>query len=184
MSHDSTDWLALSRQALLHQVTHGDAVHSLSLLRRHAMATGRSVSISWLANAERVWIDDVAPPPSGALGAVWAGAPAQRADGSWCLPLDHLSTRVGLICLTAADGDVLKNFEPLCEAAAALAAACSRPHAARDDATLLRTALRGAGTVVWEWHPGTDELSDIDEGFAMLGYAPDTLRRRRPAGTG
>jgi PAS domain S-box-containing protein len=169
-----TDWLALSRQALLHQVTHGDAAHSLSLLRRHLMATGRSVGISWLAGGERMWIDGLAPPPNAALGAVWSGAPAQRADGCWCLPLDHLSARVGLICLTATDGDALTDFEPLCEAAAALAAACGRAlRPSSDDAALLRTALRGAGTYVWEWHPGTDELSDIDEGFEMLGYAPD-----------
>ncbi len=170
-----TDWLALSRQALLHQVTHGDAVHSLSLLRRHLMETGRSVSISWLADGERRWVDELAPPPNPALGAVAAGAPAQSADGCWCLPLDHLSARVGLLCMTAADGDVLTDFEPLCEAAAALAAACGRPRAraSGDDSALLRMALRGAGTYVWEWHPGTDELADIDEGFEMLGYAAD-----------
>ena len=174
MSGDSAHWMSLSRQALLQQVTHGNAVHSLSLLRRHLMETGRSVSISWFADGERLWIDNHCPPPSAALGAVWGGGPAQRADGRWCLPLDHLSARVGLMCLTAIDSDVLADFEPLCEAAAALAAACARlPRQASDDGLLLRTALRGAGTYVWEWHPGTDELSDIDEGFEMLGYAPD-----------
>jgi PAS domain S-box-containing protein len=174
MKRDSRHWLALSRQVLLHQVTHGDAAHSLSLLRRHLMETGRSVSISWLADGERMWIDNMAPPPSAALGAVWAGAPAQRADGCWCLPLDHLSARVGVLFLTAADDDTLTALEPLCEAAAALAAACARPQRLpSEDAPLLRTALRGAGTYVWEWHPGSDELSDIDEGFEMLGYSAD-----------
>jgi PAS domain S-box-containing protein len=79
-----------------------------------------------------------------------------------------------VLCLAAIDGDTPASFEPLCEAASALATACARPRGmAGEDGPLLRTALRGAGTFVWEWHPGTDELSDIDEGFEMLGYPPD-----------
>jgi PAS domain S-box-containing protein len=170
----TTNWLALSRQALLHQVTHGNAAHSLSLLRRHLADARRHASIGWLAEGQQRWVDNTEPQPSAALFAVWAGAPAQRADGCWWLPLDHLSTRVGVLCVSAADDDILTAFEPLCEAAAALAAACAQPRQpTSDDGPLLRTALRGAGTFVWEWHPGTDELSDIDEGFEMLGYAPD-----------
>ncbi len=176
MSRDRTDWVALSRQALLHQVTHGDAEHALALLRRHVRASGRSICcIGWLAtDGERRWIDNAAPPLSAALFAVCAGADAQNADGCWCLPLDHLHARVGVLCLAAADGDTPADFETLCEVAAALAAACARsPRPPADNSALLRTALRGAGTYVWEWHPGTDELSDIDEGFEMLGYASD-----------
>ena len=37
---------------------------------------------------------------------------------------------------------------------------------------LLRAALRGAGTFVWEWDIPSDRLGDIDEGFEQLGYAP------------
>jgi PAS domain S-box-containing protein len=174
MSHDSTDLLALSQQALLHQVRYGDAVQALSLLRRHLTAAGRAARIGWLADGERRWIDNAAPSPHPALFAVWAGAPAQCSDGCWWLPLDHLSERVGVLCLATADGDSLPAFEPLCEAAAALAAAGARPPlSASDHSLLLRSALRGAGTFVWEWHPDTDELSDIDEGFEMLGYPPD-----------
>jgi PAS domain S-box-containing protein len=174
MTRDRTDWVALSRQALLHHATHGDAAHALSLLRRHLAAAGRSACIGWLAQGERQWIDNASPPVSSpALFAVWAGAPAQCADGCWWLPLDHLSTRVGVLCVGAADADTPAAFEPLCEAAAALAASSTRAQRqSTDDGPLLRMALRGAGTFVWEWHPGTDELSDIDEGFEMLGYAP------------
>jgi PAS domain S-box-containing protein len=174
MSRDSSFWISLSRQALLHQVMHGDAARALALLRRHLRAGGRSASIGWLADGERRWIDNAAPAPSAALFAVWAGAAAQSADGCWWLPLDHLQARVGVLCLAAADGDTLTDFEALCEAAAALAAVCVQPpRPPGDNGSLLRTALRGAGTFVWEWHPGTDEFSDIDEGFEMLGYAPD-----------
>ena len=174
MSRDGTDWLALSRQALLHQVTHGDAAHALSLLRRHLAKERHHASIGWLADGQPLWIDDVVPQPNAALVALWEGAPVQSADGCWWLPLDHLSARVGVLCLTAADDDTLPAIEPLCEAAAALAAVCAWPQRlSNDDGPLLRTALRGAGTFVWEWHPGTDELADIDEGFEMLGYPRD-----------
>jgi PAS domain S-box-containing protein len=175
MSRDRADWVALSRQVLLHHVTHGDAAHALALLRRHVTGSGRGLCcIGWLAGDERRWIDNAAPPPTAALFAVCAGAAAQSADGCWWLPLDHLHTRVGVLCVTQTDGDALADFEALCEAAAALAAACARPpRPPGDDGVMLRTALRGAGTYVWEWHPGTDELSDIDEGFEMLGYASD-----------
>ncbi len=171
MSRSSTDWLALSRQVLLHQVTGNDAAQSLLLLRRHLAAAGRRAHIGWLADGQRQWIDNAAPESSAALFAVWAGAPAQCSDGAWWLPLDHLSARVGLLCLSAADGDTLAAFEPLCEAASVLAATCAQPQSlARDDGPLLRAALRGAGTFVWQWHPDSDELADIDEGFEMLGY--------------
>jgi PAS domain S-box-containing protein len=174
MSGDRARWVALSRQVLLHHATHGDAAHALALLRRHLQASGRSAHIGWQGEGQRRWIDDAAPEANAALFAVWAGAAAQRADGRWWLPLDHLASRVGVLCLAADDDDTLALLEPLCEAAAALAAACTRPpRPSADDGALLRTALRGAGTYVWEWHPGTDELSDIDEGFGMLGYGPD-----------
>ena len=39
----------------------------------------------------------------------------------------------------------------------------------------LHEALTGAGTSLWEWYCQTDVLSDLDEGSAMLGYAPDEI---------
>jgi len=39
----------------------------------------------------------------------------------------------------------------------------------------LYEALEGAGTSVWEWYCQTDVLSDLDEGSAMLGYAPGEI---------
>jgi hypothetical protein len=49
MSRDRDDWVALSRQVLLHQVTHGDAAHALALLRRHLRGGGRGICcIGWL----------------------------------------------------------------------------------------------------------------------------------------
>jgi hypothetical protein len=41
---------------------------------------------------------------------------------------------------------------------------------------LIRAALRGAGTFVWEWDIPSDRLGDIDEGFEQLGYPPSAAR--------
>ncbi len=38
---------------------------------------------------------------------------------------------------------------------------------------LVRAALAGAETFVWEWDIDSDRLSDIDQGFRMLGYGDD-----------
>jgi PAS domain S-box-containing protein len=38
-------------------------------------------------------------------------------------------------------------------------------------ASLLREAMAGADTFVWEWFLDNDWLTDIDQGLAMLGYA-------------
>jgi PAS domain S-box-containing protein len=38
------------------------------------------------------------------------------------------------------------------------------------EAGLLRSALAGAGTFVWEWWIESDWLTDIDQGLRMLGY--------------
>jgi PAS domain S-box-containing protein len=40
---------------------------------------------------------------------------------------------------------------------------------------LMRDALFGAGTSVWEWHIQTDQLSNVDTSAALLGYAPGEL---------
>jgi len=40
---------------------------------------------------------------------------------------------------------------------------------------LMRDALLGAGTSVWEWHVQSDRLSNIDTSAALLGYAPGDL---------
>ncbi len=40
---------------------------------------------------------------------------------------------------------------------------------------LMRDALLGAGTSVWEWHIQTDRLSSIDTSLALLGYPPGLM---------
>jgi len=46
----------------------------------------------------------------------------------------------------------------------------SAPYGDSDQVALMRAALAGAGTCVWEWNIDTDGLADIDQGLAMLGY--------------
>ena len=53
-------------------------------------------------------------------------------------------------------------------------AAPGAPDRAIGDA-LMRDALLGAGTSVWEWHVRSDRLSNIDTSAALLGYAPGEL---------
>jgi PAS domain S-box-containing protein len=170
------DWAELSRRALLHHVTRGDAVQALSLLRRRLAQAGRDAAIGWSADGEQHWIDEHVPGLNAALAAVWAGAAAQCDGQRWWLPLDHLSARIGVMSLAADDADELAQFEPLVEAVAALAAHCAqRQKAGEGDGALLRAALHGAGTYVWEWWPQSDELSDIDEGLSLLGYGSDQV---------
>ncbi len=40
---------------------------------------------------------------------------------------------------------------------------------------LMRDALLGAGTSVWEWHVQTDQLSNVDTSAALLGYRAGEL---------
>jgi PAS domain S-box-containing protein len=175
------DWTALAHRALLHQASRGDALKSLVLLRRHLVAAGRQVALGWRGEEGAMdWLESAAPPASTLqTQARAAQAPAGfDADGCWWLPLDHLAERVGLMCVQGAPGDRLTDFEPLCATAAALLTLVRRgtDHPARAQADTVKAALKGAGAFVWEWDPVTDELADIDEGFAMLGYPDDTFR--------
>jgi PAS domain S-box-containing protein len=43
------------------------------------------------------------------------------------------------------------------------------------DEALMREALFGAGTSVWEWHLPSDELTNVDTTTALLGYGPGEI---------
>ncbi len=51
----------------------------------------------------------------------------------------------------------------------------------RDYETLVRAALIGAGTSVWEWNPQTDVLSDVENDLNLLGYGPEEGRPTQQA---
>jgi len=50
-----------------------------------------------------------------------------------------------------------------------------------DYETLVRAALLGAGTSVWEWNPQTDVISGVDGDLTLLGYTPQESRRTQAA---
>lgn len=177
------DWIALSRRALLHQAVRGDPLQALVLMLWQVNEAGRSASIAWRSDGGDAlsWLEAApcARPEAltGLSSRLRHARAAWQADGLWWLPLDHLSERLGVLCLAAAEGDNACDFEPACEAAAALLGLARSGGAAlaRAEAETLRAALRGAGTFVWQWDPASDELADFDEGYAMLGYPPGTL---------
>jgi len=53
--------------------------------------------------------------------------------------------------------------------------------APRDYETLVRAALLGAGTSVWEWNPQTDVISGVDSDLNLLGYGPEEGRLTQQA---
>jgi hypothetical protein len=53
--------------------------------------------------------------------------------------------------------------------------------AQRDYETLVRAALLGAGTSVWEWNPLTDVISGVDGEVTLLGYSAEESRRTQEA---
>ena len=171
------DWLAACQRALLHQVTTGDAGHALRLLRRGIIAeSGRQVFLAWHATGDMSWLDDAAPPDpacmQASVEALLADAVVAAPGAWWLLPLDHLTQRVGVLCLERRGGDTLAALDSLVECAATLAAKATRPPDSRphSESELMRAALRGAGAFVWEWDIASDVLPDLDEGFALLGY--------------
>ncbi|GCL64637.1 sensor histidine kinase [Pseudaquabacterium pictum] len=163
---DPAQLLALAQSALLTQLDRDDPAHAVAqLLADLALASGR-----------RAWVDDNP-----------CTAPA-HADGSTLhLPLQRLGAAVGRLCLApAADLPAVPAAQALAPVTDALAALRLRSRASQpapDQAgsasggALVRAALRGAGTFVWEWHIPSDRLGDIDEGFQQLGYPQAPARR-------
>ena len=157
---------ALAQAALLAHLDRDDADHAVgSLLADLAEACGR-----------RVWWD-------GTPGA----QPGHADDGTLCLPLQRLGTQLGRLCLhpgadlaagpaAAALGAVTDTVAALLLRSRTARQAGHTPGTASGGA-LVRAALRGAGTFVWEWHIPSDRLGDIDEGFEQLGYPRDAGRR-------
>ena len=50
-----------------------------------------------------------------------------------------------------------------------------------DPLALIRAALAGANTFVWEWNLDNDHLVDMDEGLSQLGYASDACPHTQEA---
>ena len=57
----------------------------------------------------------------------------------------------------------------------------NRDPAGRDYESLVRAALIGAGTSVWEWNPQTDAISGVESDLNLLGYGPEEGRLTQQA---
>jgi signal transduction histidine kinase len=158
--------LGLAHAALLAQLDRDDPAHALAtLLADLGPACGR-----------RVWLDGTP-----------CSQPGHGGDGTLTLPVQRLGKALGRLCLhPGADLPAAPAAAALQDVTDTLAALLQRSHAPLQDraapelasgGALVRAALRGAGTFVWEWNIASDRLGDIDEGFAQLGYPQAPGRR-------
>ena len=155
---------AIARDALLHQLSRGDARQALQLAVS-ALAARRASACALQAldplGAERWRFGDCEGWPvdlttlGGLQGRLWLQPHAEiEAQAATLGPL--LPTLAALLQRDAqeqAPGD-------------------TRAHS---HAALMRAALAGADTFVWEWRVDSDWLGDIQEGLRLLGYAPHEI---------
>jgi PAS domain S-box-containing protein len=102
------------------------------------------------------------------------------ATGWVVLPLTRLDQDVGTLALEVAaePTQVATMLDPLQPALAALLlhdAQAQPGTGAASQVAMIRSALEGVGTFVWEWDIDSDRLGDFDRGLELLGY---------PAGAG
>jgi PAS domain S-box-containing protein len=182
---------SLTQAALLDHLDRDDPAFALRRLvvdaARHLgvrcglLAVGADGRPRWTAGN----VPDEAVLPGDAL----AGRHEPFVEAGYCwLPLWRMGQPVGAWLLQAEDADTVgcaaiagdpaqraRVLDPLLRTAAALllrdqSAAAGRPGGSHGE--LIRAALRGAGTFVWEWDIRSDRFADTDEGFAQLGYPP------------
>jgi PAS domain S-box-containing protein len=175
----AADWHALAHEALLDHVNRGDARHALQTLLS-ALARRLDAPCELLAqqaDGSTRW-QISATPGLGARGEATRGpAPAAALQ----LPLSRLGRQVGMLRLhVPAMANVADRLEPVCVAMAALLlndATAGEPTPRAGYVQMIRSALQGGGTFVWEWDIDTDGLSDIDEGLQQLGYGAHEIGR-------
>jgi PAS domain S-box-containing protein len=174
------EWHALAHEALLDHVDRGDARHALQrLLGALARRLRGPCQLTVLqADGTQRWRLSATP------GLATAAKPSAEDEGSAAtlqLPLARLGRQVGLLQLQG-DAAALPTgaLQPVCEAMAALLLSERDPAEAPPRAgyvQMIRDALEGGGTFVWEWDIDSDQLSDIDEGLQQLGYDAQELGR-------
>ncbi|HSW07077.1 ATP-binding protein [Aquabacterium sp.] len=172
--------LALTQAALLDQLDRDDAAHALrSLVNQVARQLGTPCGLLALGpDGRQRWTAGTLPD-----AAVRPGTPlldrheAFVEDGFCWMPLWRLGQPLGAWLMPVQPGLELgpraKQLQPVLSAAASLLlrdATGSELRRGGSHGELIRAALRGAGTFVWEWDIATDRLGDLDQGFAQLGY--------------
>ena len=184
MTSDAAGWQALAHEALLDHVNRGDARHALQmLLSALAHRLGLRCSLrAECADGRLRWQTEAAPGID-----ITAATPQGEALS---FELSRLGRHVGTLLLHGAaqrghDAARLGTLlEPLRISAAALMLndSADDPAAPRAGTVeMIRSALQGGGTFVWEWDIDSDWLSDIDNGLEQLGYAGQDIGRTQEA---
>jgi PAS domain S-box-containing protein len=161
---------ALALDALLDHLNRGEPRHALQQLHAglERQLAARCVLQALADDGTARWTEGAAPADPAALHG-WLSLPLQRLDRM----LGHLQVERG-----PAPADPV--WRPLLTTLGALLladAAGGDGTGGAASAAMIRAALAGAGTFVWEWDVGSDHLGDIDEGLAQLGYAPGEVER-------
>jgi PAS domain S-box-containing protein len=163
-------WHALAHEALLDHLNRGNARHALQLL---LAAVARRLRRPARLCAERDdgtlrWQIDASP---------GVAVATQSGDGALLrIGLARMGRHVGTLQLPGAgpdDAALAAQLQPVCDSAAALLlneAADAAAPPPPGHIQMIRSALQGGGTFVWEWDIETDWLGDIDEGLEQLGY--------------
>jgi PAS domain S-box-containing protein len=93
------------------------------------------------------------------------------------LPIERVGQALARLDITGAAADTLDGavLEPVRPVLAMLLECQRRERGGAEryhgpEAGLIRSALAGAGTFVWEWWIESDWLTDIDQGLKLLGY--------------
>ncbi len=158
---------ALALEALLDHHNRGCARHALQTLR-----SGLERLLSTRCSLQAL-ADD------GSLR--WSDGGEGSRQVNWTtLPLQRLERTVGRLRVEHGPAAADPAWQPLLAAAAALVACEGEEPGRRGDgaaAEMIRAALAGAGTFVWEWDIDNDVLGDMDEGLLQLGYAPGETGR-------
>ena len=174
----------MARDALLVHLNRGDARQALGeLMGRLSRRWGGPCSLASLdtQGALRWHSGPQGEDPALARAGVADDAPESArllSPGLVAIPLWRLQRRVGVlglpVTIDAPTADAAAAaLEPLLPTLAALMMADADidvPPLQAGLPALIRSALAGAGSFVWEWDIDNDVLGDIDEGLQRLGY--------------
>ena len=169
-------WVALAHEALLDHVDRGDARHAL-----HHLLSALARRLGGPCRLAALQPDGTPRWQMSAMPGLSAPPPQAAEDAPRQLPLTRLGRQVGLLQLPGGAASVpAAALQPVCETMAALLLSDRDPAEAPPRAgyvQMIRGALEGGGTFVWEWDIDSDQLSDIDEGLQQLGYDAQALGR-------
>jgi PAS domain S-box-containing protein len=168
---------ALAYAALLDHARRNDHAHALATLMRALAALTGADCWLWPQPPD----GSLSMPPIHARPARRTPVPLDGAPVETAWPCIHSGTIVGELRTPRPSGlgadEWGERLLPARDAAAALLAGLIEHagHALPGSLALQRTAMREAGTYVWQWDLVTDVLGDIDEGERLLGYPLNTL---------